>query len=59
MATILPFTIRRRSRAPLPAALNGASIIIFPGVRYEPPATAGKPDAALTGGVSGKRKGKS
>ena len=59
MATILPFTIRRRSRAPLPAAQNGASIIIFPGVRYEPPAKDGKPDGALTSGVSGKRNGKS
>ena len=60
MATILPFTVRRRSRATLPAAGHGASIIIFPGVRYEQPAKTVKRGDVLAGdGVSGKRKGKS
>lgn len=35
MATILPFIIPRRGHAPKPAPSGPATVIIFPGVRYE------------------------
>lgn len=35
MATILPFVIRPRALSPAPAPGCAATIIIFPGVRYE------------------------
>ena len=35
MATILPFVIPRRGHAPKPAPDGPATVIIFPGVRYE------------------------
>ncbi|HRP78210.1 MAG TPA: hypothetical protein PL183_03805 [Aquamicrobium sp.] len=37
MATILPFVIPRRGHARKPVPAGTATVIIFPGVRYERP----------------------
>jgi len=52
MATILPFVIRPRPLARKPAPGEGATIVIFPGVRYE---HRGEPPSRA---ASGERRGR-
>jgi len=59
MATILPFVVRPRGPAPARAEGHAATIIIFPGVRYESVGEGGRqnpPEAA--DGARRRRKGK-
>lgn len=57
MATIVPFAIPRRSPTRKPGVAGSASIIIFPGVRYERAKDAGP--VRVAAGPGRKRKGKS
>lgn len=54
MATIVPFVIR--PRAAMPAPEGSATIIIFPGVRYEHP--TGDDKTASPKVASGGRRGR-
>lgn len=56
MATIVPFTLRRIAAPRLRPSGESASIVIFPGVRYERVPAEERPKAD---GVPRKRKTKS
>lgn len=56
MATILPFVVRSKARPRMPATTGDATIIIFPGVRYEHP--TGDDKTASPKVASGGRRGR-
>lgn len=59
MATIIPFIIRPRQCPPAQARQGDATIIIFPGIRYEQigeAEVAPPPEVASTGRGGRKRK---
>ena len=57
MATILPFVVRPRAFRQNPVPDCGATVIIFPGVRYEHRQGAGAvdPPRAASGGRRGRK----
>jgi len=58
MATIVPFVIRPRAFSPAPAPGCAATIIIFPGVRYEHPQDGGTtktPPSVASNGRRGRK----
>ncbi|MBE0694751.1 MAG: hypothetical protein IH590_16855 [Aquamicrobium sp.] len=57
MATIFPFVVRPGAQPRTPAPGESATIIIFPGVRYEHPDGNDKaaPPSVATGGRRGRK----
>ena len=56
MATILPFVIRPNGSPPARRPAGDATIVIFPGVRYEPRADEPDERRKAAGAASRKRK---